>query len=103
MAAYVMVGFDSAGELSEETRDPRRTAPAAIIRALLASGIGGGLLVPPPLGRHLGRADRFRYRGRDLLSHAASLQDTPGRRRSPPMALVGKKKPAIGVIAGLQK
>ncbi len=45
MAAYVMVGFDSAGELSEETRDPRRTAPNAILRALLASGIGGGLLL----------------------------------------------------------
>ena len=29
-----MVGFDSAGELSEETRDPRRTAPRTIIRAL---------------------------------------------------------------------
>jgi urea carboxylase system permease len=45
MAAYVMVGFDSAGELSEETRDPRRTAPRAIIRALCASGLGGGLLL----------------------------------------------------------
>jgi urea carboxylase system permease len=45
MAAYVMVGFDSAGELSEETRDPRRTAPKAIVRALLASGVGGGLLL----------------------------------------------------------
>jgi urea carboxylase system permease len=45
MAAYVMVGFDSAGELSEETRDPRRTAPRAIIRALTVSGIGGGLLL----------------------------------------------------------
>jgi urea carboxylase system permease len=45
MAAYVMVGFDSAGELSEETKDPRRTAPKAIIRALCASGIGGGLLL----------------------------------------------------------
>ncbi|HET9073583.1 MAG TPA: amino acid permease [Solirubrobacteraceae bacterium] len=45
MAAYVMVGFDSAGELSEETKDPRRTAPRAIIRALCASGLGGGLLL----------------------------------------------------------
>jgi urea carboxylase system permease len=45
MAAYVMVGFDSAGELSEETRAPRRTAPKAIIRALAASGVGGGLLL----------------------------------------------------------
>ena len=45
MAAYVMVGFDSAGELSEETRDPRRTAPRAIIKALTVSGVGGGLLL----------------------------------------------------------
>jgi urea carboxylase system permease len=45
MAAYVMVGFDSAGELSEETRNPRRTAPLAIIKALTVSGIGGGLLL----------------------------------------------------------
>jgi urea carboxylase system permease len=45
MAAYVMVGFDSAGELSEETKDPRRTAPRAIIRALAVSGLGGGLLL----------------------------------------------------------
>jgi urea carboxylase system permease len=45
MAAYVMVGFDSAGEVSEETREPRKTAPKAIIKALAASGIGGGLLL----------------------------------------------------------
>jgi urea carboxylase system permease len=45
MAAYVMVGFDSAGELSEETKEPRRTAPKAILKALTASGIGGGLLL----------------------------------------------------------
>lgn len=45
MAAYVMYGFDSAGELSEETRAPRRTAPRAIMRALYASGIGGALLL----------------------------------------------------------
>lgn len=45
MAAYVMVGFDSAAELSEETHAPRRTAPRTIIRALVASGIGGGLLI----------------------------------------------------------
>ena len=45
MAAYVMVGFDSAGELSEETHDPRRTAPRTIVRALVVSGIGGILLL----------------------------------------------------------
>jgi urea carboxylase system permease len=45
MAAYVMYGFDSAGELSEETRAPRRTAPRAIIRALVVSGVGGAALL----------------------------------------------------------
>lgn len=45
MAAYVMVGFDSAGELSEETKNPRRTAPKTILRALVASGIGGALMI----------------------------------------------------------
>ncbi len=45
MAAYVMVGFDSAGELSEETRNPRRTAPRTIIRAVVVSGIGGALML----------------------------------------------------------
>jgi urea carboxylase system permease len=45
MAAYVMVGFDSAGELSEETKNPRRTAPRTIIRALAVSGIGGALML----------------------------------------------------------
>jgi urea carboxylase system permease len=45
MACYVMYGFDSAGELSEETRNPRKAAPQGIIRAMLASGIGGGLLL----------------------------------------------------------
>jgi len=45
MAAYVMVGFDSAGELSEETKNPRRTAPRTIIRALVVSGIGGAFML----------------------------------------------------------
>ncbi|WP_051452158.1 amino acid permease [Actinospica robiniae] len=45
MAAYVMYGFDSAGELSEETRSPRTTAPKAILKALAVSGIGGAALL----------------------------------------------------------
>jgi urea carboxylase system permease len=45
MAAYVMYGFDSAGELSEETHSPRRTAPRAILRALAVSGAGGAALL----------------------------------------------------------
>lgn len=37
-----MYGFDSAAELSEETRNPRKTAPKAIVNALLVSFLGGG-------------------------------------------------------------
>ena len=45
MAAYVMVGFDSAGELSEETHNPRKTAPRTIIRALTVSAAGGTFIL----------------------------------------------------------
>ena len=33
MASYVLYGFDTAGTLAEETGDPRRRAPWAILRA----------------------------------------------------------------------
>jgi urea carboxylase system permease len=45
MAAYVMVGFASAGELSEETKNPRKVAPRTILTALSASALGGGLML----------------------------------------------------------
>lgn len=44
-AAYVLIGFDSAGELSEETRAPRRVAPRTILIALGAAGALGGLVI----------------------------------------------------------
>ncbi|MEU2587074.1 amino acid permease [Streptomyces avermitilis] len=44
-AAYVMIGFDSAGEMSEETHNPRRVAPRTILTALGAAGLLGGLIV----------------------------------------------------------
>ncbi|WP_338694660.1 amino acid permease [Streptomyces sp. Q6] len=44
-AAYVLIGFDSAGEMSEETHQPRRTSPRTILTALGAAGLLGGLLV----------------------------------------------------------
>src|SRR5579863_4538711 len=46
MSAYVMYGFDTAGTLGEETNDPRRAAPTALLRALAAAAlIGGALLI----------------------------------------------------------
>jgi len=44
-SAYVLYGFDTAGSLAEETHDPRRHAPPAIIRALAAAGIAGFLVI----------------------------------------------------------
>ncbi len=56
-ASYVLYGFDTAGTLAEETHDPRKKAPRAILQALLAAGIAGllvlllALMAAPDLGR----------------------------------------------------
>jgi urea carboxylase system permease len=44
-SAYVMYGFDTASSLGEESVDPRRNAPKAILRALIASFFIGGLIL----------------------------------------------------------
>src|SRR6516162_3047703 len=44
-SAYVLYGFDTAGSLAEETREPRRHAPPAILRALAAAGLAGFLVI----------------------------------------------------------
>lgn len=45
MASYVMYGFDTAGSLAEEIREPRRKAPWAILQALAAAAASGALLM----------------------------------------------------------
>jgi urea carboxylase system permease len=45
MPAYVMFGFDTAGSLAEETKDPRKTTPKALLQALAAAGFSGLLLL----------------------------------------------------------
>jgi amino acid transporter len=40
-----LYGFDTAGSLAEETHDPRRCAPRAILRALGAAGVAGLLVL----------------------------------------------------------
>lgn len=55
-ASYVLYGFDTAGTLAEETHDPRKKAPRAILQALIAAGVGGllvllfALMAAPDLG-----------------------------------------------------
>jgi urea carboxylase system permease len=45
MPAYVMFGFDTAGSLAEETTNPHRTTPKALLQALAAAGLSGLLLL----------------------------------------------------------
>lgn len=45
LGCYIMWGFDTAGSLGEETVNPRRKSPQAIIRALFAAGVSGALLM----------------------------------------------------------
>jgi urea carboxylase system permease len=45
LGVLVMWGFDTAGSIGEETVNPRKTSPRAIVRALVASGVFGALLL----------------------------------------------------------
>ncbi|MBV9165225.1 MAG: amino acid permease [Solirubrobacterales bacterium] len=45
VSVYVMYGFDTAGTLAEETNNPRKHAPPAIIRAVGAAALIGGLVI----------------------------------------------------------
>jgi amino acid transporter len=45
MPLYVMYGFDTAGSLAEETDNPRRRAPRAVLQALGTAGVMGFLLI----------------------------------------------------------
>jgi urea carboxylase system permease len=56
MSLYNMYAFDTAATLAEETDDPRRTAPRAVLRSLIAAGVIGmvvlvlSIMVIPDLG-----------------------------------------------------
>ena len=78
MSAYVMYGFDTAGSLAEETLDPRKHAPPAILRALTAAGMAG---VPGHLVRRDGGAGHPRQGARHLRA-AVPGQGDARRHRS---------------------
>ena len=52
MSLFVIYGFDTAATLSEETKDPRRAAPKAVLYSVIGAFIGGvfllGVLVAIP-------------------------------------------------------
>ena len=45
MSTYVFYGFDTAGSLAEETINPRKHAPRAILRAITAAFLVGGVMM----------------------------------------------------------
>src|SRR2546421_281688 len=45
MALYVIYGFDTAGTLAEETKDPRREAPRAVLGSVLGAFVVGGIFI----------------------------------------------------------
>jgi amino acid transporter len=45
MGAWCLTGFEAAADLAEETRQPRRTIPRAMILSLLGSGLAGFLFL----------------------------------------------------------
>ena len=78
MSAYVMYGFDTAGTLAEETNDPRRAAPPAILRALAAAGLIGGLLILFAL-MSVKQHPRQEHRpARPAVHHQAGARQHPG-------------------------
>src|SRR5438876_7273779 len=45
MSLFVIYGFDTAGTLAEETKDPRREAPRAVIGSIVGAFIIGGIFL----------------------------------------------------------
>jgi urea carboxylase system permease len=80
-ASYVLYGFDTAGTLAEETHDPRKKAPRAILQALLAAGFGGLLVLLFALmaAPDLGNPDLGNIRGGLPMLVKSVLGETTGK------------------------
>ena len=80
-ASYVLYGFDTAGTLAEETLDPRKKAPRAILQALLAAGFAGLLVLLFALmaAPDLSNPDLGNIRGGLPMLVKSVLGDTTGK------------------------
>ena len=80
-ASYVLYGFDTAGTLAEETHDPRKKAPRAILQALLSAGFAGLLVLLFALmaAPDLGNPDLGNIRGGLPMLVKSVLGETAGR------------------------
>ncbi len=80
-ASYVLYGFDTAGTFAEETHDPRKKAPRAILQALLAAGFAGLLVLLFALmaAPDLGNPDLGNIRGGLPMLVKSVLGETTGK------------------------
>ena len=95
MPAYVMYGFDTAGSLAEETSDPRRRAPRAILMALGAAGVVGMLLLLVALMSGEGSGIRTRHSTSNGLPVPREERARQHPRRHP---AVGRRAGDLGVL-----
>ena len=83
MSLYVIYGFDTAGTLAEETRDPRREAPKAIIASVIGAFVIGAVFLyaaagdPQPLRGDQGRLGAGADHRRELRERV--LDGVPAR------------------------
>ena len=83
-SAYVMYGFDTASSLGEESHNPRKNAPRAILRAIVASFfIGGAILLFAMMSVTDITRGRDRHRGRRPPVHHPRRPRRHGRRHLP--------------------
>ena len=110
MSAYVMYGFDTAGTLAEETNDPRRAAPPAILRALGAAALIGGLLILFALMVGQEHPRQEHRPARPAVHHQAGARQHPGqhlpdrlRASRSPSAAWRCARPASGLLFSMAR
>src|SRR5262245_36457694 len=73
MSLFVVYGFDTAGTLAEETRNPRRESPKAIIGAIVGAFIIGGIFLWGTLMAVPGGAPGMKKAGESLAVGAQTV------------------------------
>ena len=93
MSLFVIYGFDTAGTLAEETKNPRREAPKAILGSIIGAFIIGGIFLyalparhPEPRRRDQGAVRPGRHHRRELRQRV--LDGLPARRRGGDLRLL---------------
>ena len=85
LGAYTIVGFESASNLAEETHEPHKVIPKAMVRAVLLSGVVGfAFLIALAFATNKARVRQLRAGGvhRARRARRRGAEDLPGLRRA---------------------